>query len=113
MVADFEEVGDYEIPDNTYNPEVLILHEIELAELREHLAELDDEDRQFLLDCFDSQIGFVTKRSIGKLNSSYGLSGIYSCKKYLEQGFTFANRNLGFQFSFLLSKIREKQKYLP
>lgn len=50
MAADFEEVGDYEIPDNTYNPEVLILHEIELAELREHLAELDDEDRQFLLD---------------------------------------------------------------
>ena len=57
MVADFEEVGDYEIPDDTYNPEVLILHEIELAELREHLAELDDEDRQFLMDCFDSQIG--------------------------------------------------------
>ena len=57
MVADFEEVGDYEIPDDTYNPEVLILHEIELAELREHLSELDDEDRQFLLDCFDSQIG--------------------------------------------------------
>ena len=31
----------------------------ELAELREHLAELTDEDRQFLLDCFDSQIGCV------------------------------------------------------
>ena len=37
------------------------------------------------------------KRSIGKLNSPYRLSGIYSCKKYLEQGFTFANWNLGFQ----------------
>lgn len=57
MVADFEEVGDYEIPDDTYNPEILILHEIELSELRNHLAELTDEDRQFLLDCFDSQIG--------------------------------------------------------
>ena len=59
MVADFEEVGDYEISDDTYNPEVLILREIELAELREHFAELTDEDRQFLLDYFDSQIGCV------------------------------------------------------
>ena len=39
--------------------------------------------------------------SMGKLNSNcpISLTGTYYCKSYLREAFTFANWNLGFQFS--------------
>lgn len=58
MIGDFEgaEYGDFDIPDDT-NIEEQILHEIELEELRKCLGELKADDRDFLLECFETEIG--------------------------------------------------------
>ena len=58
MIGDFEgaEYGDFDIPDDT-NLGEQILHEIELEELRKCLGELKADDRDFLLECFDIEVG--------------------------------------------------------
>ena len=57
ITAEYDELGDFEIPDDSNNPEELVLKEIELMELRELLNEYSEEDKDFLLGCFDAEMG--------------------------------------------------------
>ena len=54
--SDMDSIGDFDIPADI-NIEEQILHEMELEELRKCLGELKADDKDFLLECFDSEIG--------------------------------------------------------
>ena len=59
----------YEIADPSVNVEEELIHQLDLEKLREVLAELDPEDREFILEYFEGENKFLN-RMAGK----YGLT---------------------------------------
>lgn len=55
MIGTDGEEGSYQIADTAPSIEEAFIHQCDLTRLNELLAEMDDADREFLLDCFDME----------------------------------------------------------
>ena len=47
----------YDIPDPAMDVEQMMLHKLDLEKLGEVLSRISEEERQFILDCFDAEWG--------------------------------------------------------
>lgn len=59
----------YEIADPSVNVEEELIHQLDLEKLREVLAELDPEDREFILEYFEGENKFLNRMA-----EKYGLT---------------------------------------
>ena len=63
------EKGTYEIADPSVNVEEELIHQLDLEKLRKVLAELDPEDREFILEYFEGENKFLNRMA-----EKYGLT---------------------------------------
>ena len=63
------EKGTDEIADPSVNVEEELIHQLDLEKLREVLAELDPEDREFILEYFEGENTFLNRMA-----EKYGLT---------------------------------------
>lgn len=63
------EKGTYEIADPSVNVEEDLIHQMDLEKLHEVLAELDPEDREFILEYFEGENKFLNRMA-----EKYGLT---------------------------------------
>lgn len=61
MIGRNGEIGNYEIEDTGINIEEDFIHRCDLCRLRELLAELSEEDREFLMDCFNHEKDYIVR----------------------------------------------------
>lgn len=64
------EVGTFDIPDSAVDIEEDFIHRCDLERLQEVLSLLSDEDREFLLDCFNYEADYIKR-----LSTKYGITG--------------------------------------
>lgn len=56
-----DDISTYDIPDPEMNTEAMAIEKMELAILKNCMEELNAEDREFLLACFESERGSVAE----------------------------------------------------
>ncbi|MDO4650868.1 MAG: hypothetical protein Q4B26_19705 [Eubacteriales bacterium] len=70
MLGQDGEVGTFDIPDSAVDIEEDFIHRCDLERLQEVLSLLSDEDREFLLDCFNYEADYIKR-----LSTKYGITG--------------------------------------
>lgn len=70
MIGKDGEEGTYEVPDSAVDIEEDFIHQCDLERLRELLDELSDEDREFLMDCFDYENDYIKR-----ISKKYDMTG--------------------------------------
>lgn len=58
-----DDISTYDIPDPNMNTEAMAIHGVELSVLKSCMDEWSEEDREFLLACFEGERGVIMELS--------------------------------------------------